>query len=728
METKLSNKRLSHEYEFRIQRLQNLFHALDNISNYELVDTSDFNTRLKRMTTDISETLNIDRVSVRLYNEDKSELISYAMYDDKLKESIEGISLKRQDYPLFFEYLESTLIIKVNNIKKQKELYNMINVFFSKDGMISSLLASKIVVKNDIKGYVIFQSRSMIHWDSEYVLFADLVANRIATIFINDELKKHQLILERKVIERTRQMQKAINDAHEANKSKSFFISKVSHEIRTPLTAIIGFLSLIEKENLDEKTLNYLNNISQGTETLLELINDILDFSKIEAGKMQPQMSNLNLSEFINQIKAFYQDIILDKSLSFAIQTDLKNNEFLTDGHFLRQIINNLIGNAIKFTHEGHIKLDVKEIIKDEIHSVIEMSVSDSGIGIHHNDYDKLFTEFNQLNQKQTYYRGTGLGLVITKNLVESLNGVIEVQSELGVGTSFKVIIPMKKSDSTNVGEPNLSFVYANTDFLKSYSILIVEDHTINQTFLRELLEPLCYKVTTANHGLEALKLVSEHTYHLIIMDLQMPVLDGITTTKIIRLHPSYRVTPIVAFSANQPHKEDLSNVFNSFMLKPITKDHLLFALHSAINQRAVNVDKSSSIQLNVLEFLHQIVNIKTKKGISYTGNDYHLYVKLLKTFIANNMNDMQLILKSIINQKNEEALRYLHTLKGSLLMFGIDFLHIVVVEIENEVKHNGNHKGLIQKVQRAISEYEITLSKIKYIIEFFERKECHEL
>lgn len=714
------------EKEFKIRRLKNFLEVLDKLSDLEKSQTVNITNYCKLITPLISETLNVDRVSIRFYNDTKTELISFSMYDNRYKQSIEGIVLKKSEFPAFFEYIESQLLIKIDDIGKKDELKNMIHVFFSKDGMINALLASKIIINNDVKGYVFFQSRKSINWDSEYVLFANMVANQVASVLVNDHIKNHQKILETEVANRTQDLQVAILNAEEANKTKSMFVSNVSHEIRTPLTAIIGFLSLIDDNKLDLKTSSYIRNISEGAHNLLDLINDILDFSKIEAGKMTSQISIFNIKDLIIYLETFYKGIIIDKEIKLSVENHLVNHDFYTDGHFLRQILNNLLSNAIKFTHEGSICVDIRETIIDQTQSLITIRVSDTGIGIHLSDYGKLFKEFQQLDQKQRYYKGTGLGLSITKKLVELLNGTIDFDSQFGVGTTFSVNIPMIRAIQFSSQDESLIDSNKMINSLETYHILIVEDNPMNQLLLKDFLEPYCHRITTANDGLEAIECVSKESYDLIIMDLQMPIIDGITATRIIRCHPKFANIPIIAFSANQPHLDETLKSdfkFDDFMLKPITKKKLFDTIQKSIQNLTDKVIWNYSDSTNVLKAVASIVNVNTLQGVKYSGNDDELYLKLLKVFVKDHDKDLKNVFEEVTNNNIDSAKRTLHTLKGLLLMLGIDFLHLKILDIETALKEGYENTYLLQKLEKTLLEYEITCVKISYISDFFERR-----
>lgn len=337
----------------KITRLRSFLDVLDMFSSYNGNDDEDFKSFLRSVSPQISKTLGVNRVSIRLYDLKKSELISYSLYDERNIDSIKGIPLKRKDYPDFFKYIETESLIKIDNISDNKDLIPMIDVFFSKDGVIKSLLSSRITLNREVLGYVFFQSIEANKWESEHVLFAGLVSNQIAIINANNQLNQQQLVLEEQIKIRTNELQKAKVFAEEANKAKSYFVSKVSHEIRTPLTTIIGFLSLIDENKLDVRTRTYFNNINQGAHILHDLINDVLDFSKIENDAMVPTLDHSNIDELVMYVESFFLEMFDEKNLDFIVQSNMRNKSFVTDIHFLYQIINNLVSNALKFTTKG---------------------------------------------------------------------------------------------------------------------------------------------------------------------------------------------------------------------------------------------------------------------------------------------------------------------------------------------------------------------------------------
>lgn len=367
--------------------------------------------------------------------------------------------------------------------------------------------------------------------------------------------------------------------AEAASEAKSSFLSNMSHEIRTPMNAIVGMTDILLREEHSPKTEEYLHIIKNSGEALLTIINDILDFSKIESGKME-------IIEDIYEPRTMFKDLSMiflkrigDKNIKLLYDIDPEiPKRLIGDGQRIRQIIINLVNNAIKFTENGHVKLSVRVQKIDDENVKLTFSVEDTGQGIKEEDQKKLFGSFQQVDTKKNHYKeGTGLGLAICKQLTELMHGNIGVSSVYGKGSIFYFTIPQKicvspdyaDEVSQSMKEEMQAFIAPKAD------ILVVDDSEINLKVARGLLEPLQMQIDTALNGKEAVQMVQKKKYDIVFMDHMMPVMDGIEATRVIRSSEDERVRAqvIVALFANatsEAREMFLQEKLNDFVAKPI--------------------------------------------------------------------------------------------------------------------------------------------------------------
>ncbi len=368
----------------------------------------------------------------------------------------------------------------------------------------------------------------------------------------------------------------AKNKAEEADKLKSAFLANMSHEIRTPLNAILGFAGFLKNPGLShEKTVSFVDIIDSSGQQLLGIINDILDISKIEAGQISISIGPVNITTVLTELYQQFEKQAEQKGIRIRLNHDLqhRNIEIATDEIRLRQIITNLLSNAVKFTHEGYVELG-SEIIDD----YFEIYVKDSGIGISETDRQVIFEPFRQVeNNNSRMYGGNGLGLSISKALVEKLGGTISVDSEPGSGSTFRFTIPLnikKQVKKSNINE-------ASEAHWDKHIILIAEDECYNYLFLKELLSPTGVKLLHARDGKEAVELVRKNPQiSLVLMDLKMPVMDGYTATRIIKeLKPRMPVIAQTAYAMSEDKEKTADAGFDNFIAKPIVQDNFIKVL-----------------------------------------------------------------------------------------------------------------------------------------------------
>ena len=385
-----------------------------------------------------------------------------------------------------------------------------------------------------------------------------------------DELYSAMKTMQRNIIERTQEMTAARSRAQVASKAKSEFLAVMSHEIRTPLNGMIGSLNLMDKKRLSPEDSEHLATVHQSSALLVTIINDILDYSKIEAGKFSLDQHVIDLEQLTNEVGQFYRPIMAEKGLLMDVQLKGISNRYVKgDAIRIKQILNNYLNNALKFTSQGYIHLQLEQTGEsDYIFRVI-----DTGIGINPGDIQNLFKDFSQVNTGATRrFGGTGLGLAISKRLAVLMGGNVGVESEFGKGSCFWATLKLEPETQAAHKLQHQSQETSDENVLEGVTakVLLVEDNKVNQMVARKLLEKRSCIVTIANNGVEALDALQVDEFDIVLMDCQMPVMDGYEATRQIRA--SGNTVPVIALTANaQTSDRDacLKAGMNDFLSKP---------------------------------------------------------------------------------------------------------------------------------------------------------------
>ncbi len=373
----------------------------------------------------------------------------------------------------------------------------------------------------------------------------------------------------------------AKEEAESANTVKGQFLANMSHEIRTPLNGISGLLHLVMQTELQDLQKSYIEKSLKASEDLMQIINDILDFSKIETGKLEIENISFVLNDILEKVEVLTANNAEKKNLHFSINHNgLNDLKFVGDPLRLKQVLLNLVNNAIKFTSSGSVGITVEKVKKDESRIYLLFSVKDTGIGLTEEQQKRLFSAFSQVDSSVTRkYGGTGLGLAISKQLVELMGGQIWIDSELGKGSTFCFTIAFGK-DNNDYIEQKYEKVIEYTP--KGEYVLLAEDNQINQLVATELLKSQGYQVDVANNGQEAIAMLEQKDYDIVLMDIQMPVMDGLVAAKKIRENARFKDLPIIALSANAmsaDREKSLKHGMNEHITKPISPNVLFDVL-----------------------------------------------------------------------------------------------------------------------------------------------------
>ena len=691
--------------------------------------------------------------TVPVYNENNVKYVLYRLYSTKIlaeeffgnafsgKADVAAIDIEEQEMIPFRSYDLSEILNNENTKKAYVELQDMLNVsntasvYFRENHEGYFMFLSDVygydtylvgIVPDDVMSKGLSSLVTLIIW--VFALLMMLMVIGIAYLINAEERAKESDEL---------RMAKLV--AENASRQKSTFLANMSHEIRTPINAIMGMNEMVLRECENDNIRIYSENIQSASRLLLSLVNDVLDFSKIESGKMEIVCDNYYLDVMIHDVVNLIRGKAEQKNLEFYVEVQKEiPNQLFGDELRNRQIIGNLLNNAVKYTQEGSVSLkityDTSEPEDGEQNRIeLLIQVSDTGIGIRQEDMGKLFGNFERLDlEKNRNIEGTGLGLAITKKLAEAMGGSVEVTSEYGRGSTFSVRLPQKVVDSTPIGEFEMEAV-AETDTQGVYMekfhapearILVVDDNNMNLMVVKGLLKKTKVQIVTCNNGRECLERMQKEHFHIILLDHMMPGMDGMEVIKRTRTLENNMCTstPIIALTANalKGMKEMyLEAGFTDYLSKPVDGEKLEQMVRKYLPEELVHTPEEEVQACSGTSTSNPIVETATEENdtplidqntaMVYCGNDEELYREILDCYCLEKEENQEKMKKCLEDNNLADYRILIHALKSTSLNIGCKSLYNMALELEKACKNNDldyvkeNHAACMELYDRVI-------------------------
>ncbi|SMF55116.1 ATP-binding protein [Pseudobacteriovorax antillogorgiicola] len=602
------------------------------------------------------------------------------------------------------QYMESVfntisdLVFIINKEGFIKRINRSVEEFFRIDGNLAFgnevynlLKFEEDLTKSEFYEKALVNDKKASYWEAS--IFSYEWMQYVPFLFSSFKLESSDgdiVLLARNISERRRHtlaVEKARAKAEKANEMKSTFLANMSHEIRTPLNCIIGMTSVLQDESMTEEHHRYVNSIHSSSQSLLALVNDILDISRIEAGEITLELSEFSLNDIIEDMKSIFVQQALAKNIRFAVESSsCEVDHVLGDAFRLKQVLINIIGNAMKFTEEGSIRLLIGSHQRDDGKWLVNFSVRDTGIGIKPEDQDRLFQRFGQGDSSSIRkYGGTGLGLAICKHLCELMGGRIQVQSELGKGSEFSFVIVVEETSHTTlqaVGDPRPAVCHKDVEWQK-YRVLVAEDNTANQELLKVIFKSFSLSFEIANDGQEAIDALERESFDLICMDCQMPNMGGIEATRIIRSHETWANIPILAMTANatrQSISECYAAGMNDYLAKPMDKTQIQNLLTRWLNS------------VEVCDIEHQVGQESSLKNGQESEVESSV-LDIIRTLDASE--------DKVLETINETMIKSLMAYGEQFLVSQLYNFNLALSKFESDLKKNGDSPSDLIALQK---------------------------